>query len=288
MKKIGLFIALIILAASCIPKKSAVEIAPKKEADYIPYYLKMEEAKLLYAKKENRKCFELLDSLFNKYKPINTLFIDELEMYAELALEFNKKDKLDQIVSILIDDYGYNVAEYEGELWENLRKESKLPPGALKDKYVAFRKNLNTGLRDSIVDFFKKDQAVRKTRNSIKIDSLDRMQEPYIISFIKRYGYPDFKLVGGNGKNEPISPAYMSVMLKHISLKGALELQPILLNEVRKGKCPRDIYAGMLDVHIAVAKEKTPFTYFGTYKDYKPADTAATNDARESIGLPGI
>ncbi|MFT3794697.1 hypothetical protein [Flavobacterium sp.] len=289
MKKLGLFLFIMALIVSCSARQNATAVSNPKQANYIPYYLKVEQAKKLYTQKENQKCFELLDSLFNQFKPINTLFVDELEIYAELALERGKKDKLDAIVEILISDYGYDVADYEGELWENLRKQSQWSHGELKNKYLVFRKNLNVGLRDSIIEIFKKDQSIRRmTKDEKKIDSVDRINEPYIVHFIKRYGYPDFRLVGGNGNNETISPAYLSVLLKHLSLPGAMELEPILLDEVKKGKCPRDIYAGMLDVHTAVLKQETPYTYLGTYKDYKPTDKAATNRAREKIGLPAI
>lgn len=257
-----------------------------KDSDYIPYYLKVDVANELFKKGKRKECFFLLDSLFEKYKPINTLFVDELDTYCQLALEFNKKDKLDKVVEILISDYGYNIAAYKDDKWLKIRENLKFSEDDLKYKYSVYESNLNINYRDSILSIFKKDQDIRKTNDVHKIDSLDRVHEPYHISFIKRYGYPSFKIVGGNGKNDQISPAYMSVMLKHISLKGVLYLQPILLNEVKKGICPPIIYAGMLDVHKVVLKEETPFEYFGTYKNSIPSDTTATNNARETIGLP--
>ncbi|MEC4048507.1 hypothetical protein OX284_003625 [Flavobacterium sp. SUN046] len=228
----------------------------------------------------------MLDSLFNHYKPINTLFIDELDKYCELALEFKKKEKLDEIVNILISDYGYNIADYKDDRWMKLKNNITFSQEELIDKYSIYKNNLNLNLRDSIISIFKKDQEIRKTNNVKKIDSVDRIHEPYHIHFIKKYGFPNNKIVGGNGINDPISPAFMSVMLKHISLKGALELEPILLNEVKKGNCPPLFYAGMLDIHKVVLKEETPFVYFGTYSNNKPTDTTATNNAREKIGLP--
>lgn len=289
MKKIGLFLVIAALVISCTSQKNTAAVSNPNTHDYIAYYLEVEQAKKLYAQNEKQRCFQLLDSLFSKFKPINTLFVDELEIYAELALEFHKKDKLDQVVDVLVTDYGYDVAGYKGELWENIRKESQFSQEELKNKYLAFRKNLNVGLRDSILAVFQKDQSIRRmTKDFKQIDSVDRINEPHIVHWIKTYGYPTFKLVGGNGKDEVISPAHISVLLKHISLKSALELEPILLAEVKKGNCPRDIYAGMIDVHIAVLKESTPFTYFGTYKDFKPTDLTATNKARANIGLPGL
>ncbi len=287
LKFIILFFSILLISCNSNRKLSAVsDNIIQKEVNYIPYYLKIDQAQQLYKKGEREKCFLMLDSLFNHYKPINSLFIDELEMYCELAIEYNKKDKLEKVVDILISDYGYNIAAYKDERWVKIKNNITFSQEELIEKYSFYRKNLNLNLRDSIISIFKKDQAIRKTNNVKKIDSVDRIHEPYHIHFIKKYGYPYFKIVGGNDINDPIEPAFMSVMLKHISLKGALELQPILLNEVKKGNCPPLFYAGMLDLHKVVLKEETPFEYFGTYSNIKPTDTTATNNAREKIGLP--
>ena len=289
MKKsiiIGFLITVLIISCTPLAITHGTDSDHSIQKNYIPYYIKADLAKKLYEKGKRKESFLLLDSLFDKFKPINSLFVDELDFYCDLAVEFNKKDKLEEIVEILINDYGYNIAQYNDEKWMRVKNNIKFSQDELKSKYSQYQNNLNIELRDSIIGIFRKDQEIRKTKSPHKIDSLDRLHEPYHINFIRKNGYPGFKKVGGNGINDPISPAYMSVMLKHISLEGALILEPILLQEVRKGNCPPVIYAGMLDVHKIVLKEDTPFPYYGTYSSSIPVDTTATNDAREKIGLP--
>jgi len=282
-------IILILFFVSC---KTKIENNSKDSKlynqNYIPYYLNVEKAKFFYRNNEPDKCFELLDSLFTIYKPVNTFAFDELELYCELAIKKNNTSKIKDYVTILVSDYGYDLANNNDSLWTLIKKESKFSNNDLKLKYDNFLNGINHNLRDSIIEIFKEDQDVRKTRNSTKIDSVDRINELKTVEIIKKYGYPTTKLIGGHGKDEKLSPATISVLLKHISYENVKQIQPLLLEEIKNGKCPPFVYAGMLDVRKIVAKEETDFEYFGTIKNVHPTDTTATNIARENIGLPKI
>lgn len=282
-------IAMILITGSCRSKvvshSNDFKIISK---NYVPYFLTIEKAKKYYRKNEFDKSFHLLDSLFNIYEPVNTFSFDELELYCELAIKNSKTEKLNEYVEILVSDYGYDLANNKDSLWILIKKASKFSDDDLTKKYNIFLSEINQNLRDSIVQIFKEDQDVRKTRNSAKIDSLDRINEFKTIAIIKKYGYPSIKLIGGHPKDELLSPATMSVLLKHISYENVKQIQPLLLEEIKNGKCPPFVYANMLDVRKIVAKEETEFEYFGTIKNVHPADTIATNIARENIGLPKI
>lgn len=282
-------IILILFFVSCKTKidNNSKDLKVYKQ-NYIPYYLKVEKSKSFYLNNEPDKCFELLDSLFNIYKPVNTFSFDELELYCELAVKNNKTDKLNDYVDILVSNYGYDLANNKDSLWILIKKESKFSDYDLKLKYNNFLNGINHNLRDSIIEIFKEDQDVRKTRNSFKIDSIDRINELKTVDIIKKYGYPTIKLIGGHGKDEKLSPATISVLLKHISYENVKQIQPLLLEEIKNGKCPPFVYAGMLDVRKIVAKEETDFEYFGTIKNVHPTDTTETNIARENIGLSKI
>ncbi|WNM19963.1 hypothetical protein [Flavobacterium capsici] len=289
MKKI-IFVLMILFVFifSCKTKENFLKNIEKNELNYIPYYLTVEKVKKLYQKKEYKKSFVLLDSLFNEYEPLNTITFDELELYCELSIRNNSTKKLNKFIPILVSDYGYDLGNYQDSLWVQIKKKTKYKNVDLKIKYTKFLNGINLKLRDSIIKIFEEDQKIRKTRNTVKIDSVDKINELKVLKIIKEVGYPSMKLIGGHGKDEKLSPIVFSVLLKHMSYDNILQIEPILLNEVKKGKCPPFVYAEMLDARKVMAKENTRFEYFGTYKNIKPTDTAKTNKARLDIGLPTI
>lgn len=78
---------------SCNSNKKLNAISDKayqKEVNYIPYYLKVYEAKELYDSKEYEKNYNLLDSLFRYYQPIETPTIYEMDIYCELSKKLKK------------------------------------------------------------------------------------------------------------------------------------------------------------------------------------------------------
>lgn len=273
------------LCFSCKTKVSN-HVNEFKSENYISYFLTVEKAKEFYKVNEHKKSFLLLDSLFTIYKPLNTLTLNEIELYCELAIKYKKTNKISNCISILVSDYGFDLANNKDSLWVLIKKESKFNDHDLKMKYDNFLKGINQNLRDSIIAIFKSDIDIRKTKNSIMMDSVDRINELKTVSIIKKYGFPTVKLIGGHNNDNELSGVALSVLLKHISYKYVKEIQPILIDEVKKGKCPPIVYAGMLDVRKVIRKEETDFTYFGTIKNIPPIDSTATNLARENIGLP--
>lgn len=180
------------------------------------------------------------------------------------SIKYKKTNKINDCISILVSDYGFDLANNKDSLWVLIKKESKFKNHDLKIKYDNFLKGINQNVRDSIIAIFKSDIDIRKTKNSTKIDSVDRINELKTVSIIKKYGCPTVKLIGGHSNDNELSGGALSVLLKHISYKYVKEIQPILFDEIKMGKCPPFVYAGMLDVRKVIRKEETDFTYFGT------------------------
>ena len=91
MKKIVFLMVVVSLGLfSC---KSNYTRIGDKNANYIPYYLKVYEADSLYIIGEYKNSYKILDSLFKKYEPINMPIYFEYEQYIKLANRFDKKTK---------------------------------------------------------------------------------------------------------------------------------------------------------------------------------------------------
>lgn len=88
IKHLFLLITVLIFTFSC---KSTYTKIGDKNANYIPYYLKVYEADSLYIVENYEKSFKILDSLFKKYEPVNTYIYYEVINYMKLKVILNKR-----------------------------------------------------------------------------------------------------------------------------------------------------------------------------------------------------
>ena len=84
-----------------------------KNANYIPYYLKVYEADSLYLLGNYKQSYEILDSLFKKFEPINMPVYFEYEQYIKLAYNFNRQTKKD--IRKLSECYNYNLMDLKND-----------------------------------------------------------------------------------------------------------------------------------------------------------------------------
>lgn len=290
-KSIALLFLGFTIMISCKSKviERNVVINKKEEVNYIPYFIEVQKAKILYDKQKFQVCYNKLDSLFTLFEPKESLFIYESSMYCLLSDTLKKYDKvkINKLVNILVKNYGKEIYDFEryGEQWKRIVANSGLSVEELKILNKEFQRNVNLGVRDTIGIMAARDKAIRdKFKDGGKFDSIDNLNEPILISIIKKYGYPKENLVGPKVFKNPAGDIKISILLKHLKPEVKKELQPILLDEVKKGNCHPQIYAGMLD-HMAILQKDYTFPYYGTYDNVALKDTAEINKNRRTIGL---
>lgn len=83
----------------------------KEEVNYIPYYLKVYEADSLYLTGNHQRSFEILDSLFKKYEPIN--LFDEINQYLVSGYEINEIEGKEKYIEILFKEWGVIREDFE-------------------------------------------------------------------------------------------------------------------------------------------------------------------------------
>ncbi|MGX7668833.1 hypothetical protein [Flavobacterium pedocola] len=274
------------------------EKANKTESvNYIPYYVKVNEAKSLYEEKKYAECFTLLDNLFKKYEPIETTFISEMDLYCKLANEQQNYSAIRQVLPIMIKKYGKQPYIYEkygdiyegyGAGWKDIIAHSSYSVEELNAMYKEHLSKINYTLKDSITQMMKSDMAIRRQNIPSKLDSVNKANGKMMQHILTKYGYPRESLVGGMGLENPVKQVYFSVMMKHLDYDLCLILQPLLYEEIKKGKCPPLVYAGMLDHLKVVRKIASPFPYYGSYNTNIPLDLSGVDAARLSIGLPPL
>src|SRR5690606_24970567 len=131
----------------------------EKEVNYIPYYLKVYEAKGLFEQGNYERSFEILDSLFRKYEPLNQFMVYEYKTYLQSAYLRSNKHILPKAFIRGIEEYGLSDLVFENDSIMNLvYKESGLDCVKYMAHWSRYLDKINFGLRDTIKEMVKRDR----------------------------------------------------------------------------------------------------------------------------------
>lgn len=268
----------------------------KEEVNYIPYYLKVYEADSLYLTGNYQRSFEILDSLFQKYKPLNQPFIGEFRIYLKSAyLSSNYQIFPDAMVKGIID-FGLSDFLFENDSILGLAfQHAKIDSNAYNDYWNKYVSKLNLSLRDTIIEMKARDQYngrkdYDKPEGKRILDSIDLINEKLLIYIFEKYGYPDESLIGNmefsiKRDSTPFSTVFSHVLLHtRDSIRKAYFL-PKMWKFVKEGKAPPIFYARMVD-QLEIYNKRPQI--YGTYKGVDIKDKQIVDSLRNSIGLPKL
>lgn len=280
---------------SCKTKKNSLEVTISKEVNYIPYYLKVYEADSLFVTNNYKKSYEILDSLFQIYEPINMENYYEYGNYIASSvmsghtegiykkiekgyLKFGKIGVLHKNSYELLDSV-YKVASLTNE--DRLR---------LKSEYL---KTINLDLRKKIQIMEEEDQSVRQNYDEVKINYFREKHKIELDDIISKYGYPNYQVIGPMGylEEEPV-PFTVKVMFLHQDTIFQKKHLPLLLENLKKGKSLPDDYTSIFDKVIWVRTEDKKTNkhkqLYGTFPNVDLMNPKKIDSIRTSIGLPHI
>jgi hypothetical protein len=293
MKK--LFFILCIALLCC--KSNFTKIGDKK-ANYIPYYLKVYEADSLFLTKNYSQTYEKLDSLFNKYEPINMVLYFEYENYIKSGLLSKKKKSFRKEYKNLFLKFGH---KYSDVLSDSILKKG------LVNTFVSERKaekwhhvyisNLDTVFRNKINSMNFEDQKVRNAKplNWKMIERIDLVNDSVLRNYIQKNGYPNFKNIGTFRKlhvTEKSKSIGLDVLINHFtSYENSANFYGLVLPKfVKNGTCPPKDYGDFMDRYYNKFKN-TSYFYFITddfnFKWNKDL-VKEINSRRRKNGLPSI
>jgi hypothetical protein len=292
MKKTAFLLVLVsLIVISC--KSNYIKIGAK-DANYIPYYLKVYEADSLFIVKNYQRSFEILDSLFKKFEPINMEVYKEYETY--LMASYFTKQKQKEINKILKNSfikYGSTVSIFEDDsLLLDLLKKSKYSKKDLLAFNNGYNKKLNKDLRSLIENIVAADQNCRLNK-PIDVDELSKVREENNekIKFVyEKYGYPSSRKIGYEELNQ--KSINLSAVLLHCDVDF---LENYLLEKMKfyliKGEVLPYNYSGVYDKYlISFYGEKQ---LYGTFLNSKNELVSLINESkldsiRKSVGLGNI
>ena len=142
-----LILILVLGCATAIQTPKEVFKTSNEEVNYIPYYLKVYEADSLYIIGNYQRSFEILDSLFQKYEPLNQDIWYEMETYVNAAYKTNQIEKIKPILSNLIKNWGFNYYN----LNEDIKKLNLISEIEINELETKYHSKINWNLRDSII-----------------------------------------------------------------------------------------------------------------------------------------
>lgn len=267
-----------------------------KDANYIPYYLKVYEADSLNLVGEYKRSYEILDSLFKKYEPLNLRFYNEYFTYYRNKILLNDFDKIDIVLRRLVHNYGFNIGLYMNDSLNAIAiKKAKFTEEDLKGFYNDYVKSLNLNYRYAIEDMIENDQRVRLAvpRDKEEWERVDKENAESIKLLIARYGYPSTKKIGSYGFTD--KNADVSILFLHATKKDRESyILDLMLESVKKGECEPSDFATVYDKYLYSSGEHDGKVLYGELRNRKKSlDLVVLNpkkidSIRKSIGLENI
>lgn len=293
MKKIA-FLGLLISLGLFSCKSNYTRIGDKN-ANYIPYYLKVYEADSIYILGNYEGSYKILDSLFKKYEPVNMPIYFEFENYIKMAVKFNKVKKKDLIN--LARNYDYRYEDFKEDSLLNVSiKKFNLSKRKIDNLHNAFESKIDTVYRNLLNKMNFNDQVVRVRENvdwnevkkvDLKNDSLLRLN-------LKLNDFPTIQKVGSWKKlnHETLnSNVSIDVVLIHLSAYDTLfeNYEAKIFDYVIKGKCLPKTHALMKDKNNMIYNNESYYHFlFPDLNSGNQSLKKEINIRRKKKGLPSI
>ena len=285
IQKTAIVFSTILLAlVSC---KSSYTRIGDENANYIPYYLKVYEADSLFIVGDYQRSYEILDSLFKKYEPL------DIDIYYEYKTYLISKHKTGRHITKkefeqLILKFGYdNIQIVNNDDLKTLFVKfdiSDVDYTQLRNQHL---NSLDMELRREIITMKEQDQKYRiggrsneDVQNQNKIDSVNTLK---MIDVFEKIGFPNKNVIGGFNIDD--THVNCSTILLHT--KDSIRLSyfaPKIKEFISKGTASPKLYGTLIDQYFIYKNQEQ---YYGTYKN-SPISSITVNELnkrRKEIGL---
>jgi len=232
-----------------------------KNANYIPYYLKVYEADSLYLLKNYESSYRILDSLFKKYEPANTDRDHEYGRYLMSCVAVNDTINLKKKIAFSFKNYGSMQIPFDpidNHIYlQNIYKKDSIYFMKQRKKYL---KKIDYGLINKLQEMMKLDQTYNR-QNSIENKKNDSINRVKLKDIIINNTYPNYHVVGYFDPELNLH-AQIEILLLHQYETTVFKYLPIIEEAVKKGKCSPLEYAFIYDKCIlANTSKKQKYNY---------------------------
>lgn len=276
------FVCICVLCSfSC---KSTYTKIGDKEANYIPYFSKMYEADSLYLVENYQRSYEILDSLFKKYEPVNSE--DEYFTYVACKIMLNKSEKeIKKNFTYLLENFGNQDGHIERSNEKIKKLIVKIDTFGIDTKKATekYKKSIDIPLRNLVISMNRKDQEPRGEYPDFeKMKIVDEENTKILDSLLKINKYPHQRIVGKDDKNGENSD------VGGIMIHTSQEYKENFLMEkaydlLKKGKITPHTYSTVYDRYSLHINDDE--YYFTKHRNASPEEKKLKNERRKSIGL---
>lgn len=295
MKRIHFYIIFIFFViTSC---KSNYTRIGDKDADYIPYYLKVYKADSLYKIGDFKCSYEILDSLFKKYQPVNMSLYFEYENYVKMSARFDKVKKKD--VKNLVKFYDYRIEEIKQDTLLNVAfNKTKFTEKKIIRLHSYFTKKVDTVYRNLINQMNFRDQEIRVNGEIDwnEVRKIDLENDSLLKIQFEKKGFPNIKKVGSwkKIKGEVIGKNVdLEVIFNHLSSYDCFEYyEAKIYSFVKTGLCAPKVFGRFIDKR-SLKDNRESYYYFIPFdlniqKNKNEDLIKEINNRRKKNGLPSV
>lgn len=290
MKKLIVLLTAITLLFSC---KSNYTRIGDKNANYIPYYLKVYEADSLFIVGNYKKSHKILDSLFKIYEPVNDDVLYEYGTYLMTSVINNDTLDIEKKISFSYKNYGgmltpTNPYESYLKLQKYYLKRSQHYQN-LRKKYL---NKIDYKLLSELRLMLELDQKHNRCTNDVdlinKVNISDSINREKLDKIIKTKIYPNYHFLG-YPEQELNNFVNISTLLLHQDSQTIEKFLPIIMDAVIKGKCNPIVYAFLHDKYVVMYNNKEIKQKYNEFSDeIKIEKNSIVKTNRRLIGLPSI
>ncbi|WP_329805713.1 hypothetical protein [Flavobacterium facile] len=264
-----------------------------KNANYIPYYLKVYEADSLFLVNDYEGSYKILHKLFKKYEPINIQGYYEYGNYLASSVMIGKTNNLNNKIKKSYTDFGgIPICHYDSSKFnDTILRYSKFSKDELKGFKQIYLNKLNLELRHKIERMINEDQVASANLAEDSVFFYRKKHKKELDDIFLKYGYPNLKIIGFDNYFE--NSADLSLILIHQDVSDKELFLKVMLENLKKGNCMPSEYAAVYDRKIwTQTSSKKSKQYFGSFINMKDGSLSIPvlnpnklDSIRKSIGL---
>lgn len=264
---------------------------------YIPYFLKCYEADSLYFAKNYEKSYQILDSLFREYEPKNSFMIYEFETYVKSGCQIGNYDKINDKISKMIGDFGYereyflsdsSDVLYKGFLNANIVENTY---GLLRFNYLSkidreMRKEMYS--MDYYARHYGRNFSLDETEDKDKLDIIENYKD-LLLNWFDIGIYPNENAIGNYNVDEYKIHGLFEIINQFDSYTFFKTVEPKLKYFLEKGECTPYEYAHFLDVREFLMNKTSKYMTISMNINFQENEGySKVNLERKNIGLPSV
>ena len=288
-KNILVIVFLIFSLLSCSSSKKQVE-----PLNYISYFNSIHVADSLYLTNNFTACYKLLDSLFQKYTPLNSDEFAEYSVYLSSGVKCGKITNIREKAIYGLKNFGsiQSLHNQGYEMYEEVKRKAGITNEEESALKIIYFNSLNKEYRSQILKIYNRDQFNRESLNTSQLDSIDKLNLSQFENVFKKYGFPQKNKIGSVNANDMPDNWFvkLDVLFMHQPTAVRERYLSIFLDGVKKGWCEPLVYASIFDKNEIENGRNQKYGTFVCYgAEQCPIENPeAIHKTRKEIGLPPL